>query len=457
MDILERFMDITKVPRPSGHLGQIQNYLLDFAESHGIEHNIDDHGNILMIRHGDTGFVALQGHQDMVASKSPHKTFDFTRQPIDTRIDGGRVTAEGTTLGADNGVGIAIMLNALDSEELKDVSLECLFTSDEEIGLIGAKGLEDNILSSEYLINLDMEDERKITVGCAGASNIIARFPYENSTTNGQWWRLKVSGLLSGHSSMAGLGRANAIKLTSEYLKRLDNVRLSSIDGGTFNNVIPMECETTFSTTDTFQYSKLKLYEEETSARYRDTEPGISFTLEPIDEPGSALSTVMTNRIITSLNECPYDLFESGNIGTMASSNLGIIRTDGCVEITSMMRGATDDLIDRYSRKIAETFVRNGANVTVDKLFPPWHEPEGSELQKISVDVYKEMFDREPILEITHGGLECGIIRNKCPDIQAIAIGPNMGGVHTPDEYLEIESLRRTERYVFELVKRLSG
>ena len=237
----------------------------------------------------------------------------------------------------------------------------------------------------------------------------------------------------------------------------MDNVRLSSIDGGTFNNVIPMECETTFSTTDTFQYSKLKLYEEETSARYRDTEPGISFTLEPIDEPGSALSTVMTNRIITSLNECPYDLFESGSIGTMASSNLGIIRTDGCVEITSMMRGATDDLIDRYSRKIAETFVRNGANVTMDKLFPPWHEPEGSELQKISVDVYKEMFNREPILEITHGGLECGIIRNKCPDIQAIAIGPNMGGVHTPDEYLEIESLRRTERYVFELVKRLSG
>ena len=457
MDILERFMDITKVPRPSGHLGQIQNYLLDFAESRGIEHNIDEHGNILMIRHGDTGFVALQGHQDMVASKSPHKTFDFTRQSIDARIDGGRVTAEGTTLGADNGVGIAIMLNALDSEELKDISLECLFTSDEEIGLIGAKGLEDNILSSEYLINLDMEDERKITVGCAGASNIIARFPCENATTNGQWWRLKVSGLLSGHSSMAGLGRANAIKLTSEYLKRLDNVRLSSIDGGAFNNVIPMECETTFSTTDTFQYSKLKLYEEETSARYRDTEPGISFTLEPIDEPGSALSTVMTNRIITSLNECPYDLFESGNIGTMASSNLGIIRTDGCVEITSMMRGATDDLIDRYSRKIAETFVRNGANVAVDKLFPPWHEPEDSELQKISVDVYKEMFDREPILEITHGGLECGIIRNKCPDIQAIAIGPNMGGVHTPDEYLEIESLRRTERYVFELVKRLSG
>ena len=457
MDILERFISITKVPRPSGHLGKIQDFLIDFAKERNIEYEVDDHGNILMRRPGDTGYVALQGHQDMVASKVPNKIFDFTEQPIDVSIGGNTVTANGTTLGADNGVGIAMMLNALDSDELRDVSLECLFTTDEEIGLLGAKGLKENILSSKYLINLDMENENKITIGCAGAANIVARFRYDTITSDGPWWRLKVSGLLSGHSSMAGFGRANAIKIASGYLSRLSNVRLSSIDGGTFNNVIPMECEVIFSTTDTFQYSELEMYREEIADRYHETDPRITIDLEPVDGSRPALSTVMTNNIISSLNECPYDLFEKGDIGTMASSNLGIIRTENGIGIMSMMRGATEELIDVYSNRIASAFEKYGAEVTIDRLFPPWHEPEDSELQRISTETYKDMYGRVPVIEITHGGLECGIIRNKCPDIQAIAVGPDMCGMHTPDECLDIDSLRRTERFVFELIRRLSG
>ncbi len=456
MDILERFISITKVPRPSGHLDRIQDFLIDFAKGHDIGYDVDDHGNILMRRPGNTGYVALQGHQDMVASKLPNRTFDFTEQPIDVLIEGNRITADGTTLGADNGVGIAMMLNALESDDLKDVSLECLFTTDEEIGLLGAKGLKEDVLSSKYLINLDMENENKITIGCAGAANIVARFPNDGTVSDGPWWELKISGLLSGHSSMAGFGRANAIKLASGYLSGLSNVRLSSIDGGTFNNVIPMECRAVFSTTDTFQFSKFEMYKEEIAERYRDTDPGIIMELIPVEGSRHALSTVTTNGIISSLNGCPNDLFEKGDAGTMASSNLGIISTGDRIEVTSMMRGATDELIDRYSESIASAFRKNGADVTVDRMFPPWHEPEGSDLQRISTETYRDMFGRMPVIEITHGGLECGIIRNKCPDIQAIAVGPDMVGMHTPDETLDIDSLRRVERFVFELVKRLS-
>ncbi len=457
MDILERFISITKVPRPSGHLDKIQDFLVGFAKERDIECTVDDHGNILMRRPGNTGYVALQGHQDMVASKVPGKTFDFTEQPIDVLIEGNRITADGTTLGADNGVGIAMMLNALESEDLKDVSLECLFTTDEEIGLLGAKGLKEDVLSSRYLINLDMENENKITIGCAGAANIVARFNNDGIVSDGPWWELKVTGLLSGHSSMAGFGRANAIRLASGFLSRLSNVKLSSIDGGTFNNVIPMECDVIFSTTDTFQYSKLEMYKEEIAERYHDTDPGITMELRPVDGSRHALGTVATNGIISSLNGCPNDLFEKGDAGTLASSNLGIVRTGECIEVTSMMRGATDELIDRYSNEIASTFRKNGADVTIDRMFPPWHEPEGSDLQRISTETYKEMFGRMPVIEITHGGLECGIIRNRCPSIQAIAVGPDMVGMHTPDETLDIDSLRRMERFVFELVKRLSG
>lgn len=457
MDVLERFISITKVPRPSGHLDRIRDFLTDFAKAHDIGCEVDDHGNVLMRRPGKTVYVALQGHQDMVASKLPDKEFDFVREPIDVIVDGDTVTADGTTLGADNGVGIAMMLDALESDELKDVSLECLFTTDEEIGLLGAKGLKEDVLSSRYLINLDMENENKITIGCAGAANIVARFRNDGIVSDGPWWELRVSGLLSGHSSMAGLGRANAIKLASGYLSRLSNVRLSSMDGGTFNNVIPMECRAVFSTTDTFQFSILEMYREEISGMYHNTDPGITIELRPLDGPRPALGTVMTNRIISSLNECPYDLFEKGDTGTMASSNLGIISTGKDVEITSMMRGATDELIGRYSDMIASAFRKNGADVTVDRLFPPWHEPEGSDLQRISAETYEEMFGRIPVIEITHGGLECGIIRNKCPGIQAIAVGPDMSGMHTPDERLDIDSLRRVEGFVFGLVKRLSG
>ena len=455
MDVSERFIELTKIPRPSGHIGKMQEFLKDFAEKHNIYCEQDEAGNILMVRPGKTESVALQGHQDMVASKIPGKVFDFTKDPIEIIIDGTHIRANGTTLGADNGVGIAMMLNALDSDELKDVSLECLFTANEEVGLLGANRLKNNILKSKYLINLDMENENKITVGCAGAANIFSVFKPEIIPASGKWSLLKVTGLMSGHSSMAGFGRANAIKLAAGFLGKLDNIKISSIAGGTFNNVIPMECTVVFSTSDISAEKKLASYVNEISQKYHETDPNISITVSSAETPKTSFDSVTSGKLVSSLIACPNDLLGKSEKGITASSNLGVIKSDDKVEILCMARAAKDDLLAHHAESIRDTFLNSGADSDIQYLFPSWHEEEGSELQKISTSVYRRMYSREPQIEITHGGLECGVISNKCPGIQAIAIGPDMRGVHTPDEYLDVESLRRCEKFVFELVKEL--
>ena len=453
--VFEIFFDICKIPRGSGNCEKIADYCVKFAQSHGLSYKRDAINNVIIYKEGRGEAVCVQAHLDMVCEKLDGKEIDFLSDPIIPVIEGDSIRADGTTLGADNGIGLAFCLALL--EENIESPLEILLTSDEEIGLIGANGLDRSWISARKLINLDSEEEGVITVGCASGATAEVTMPLTLTEGEGEWVTLTVSGLAGGHSGVdIAKGRLNAVKVLFDVVSRLGEVRLSAICGGTKDNVIPRKATATFLMTGDTSTLDSAIEMVKTDA-LKTEQVHIEYTKER--ENLSATSVEDSAKIVDILNRHPSGVMTmSPDIEGMVerSLNLAIIGMDKGFYAGSMVRSSKNSAAESIFKKIYEVAESNGAKAHHNISFPAWEYRENSRLQAVAEESYEELFGQKAEVQLIHAGLECGVIGDGIDDLESISIGPDLRDVHSTEETLSISSTTRTWKYVLKILENLA-
>lgn len=456
------FDEVTKVPRPSCHEEQIRNFLIEFAKKHHVEVKTDACGNVLMHKKASAGYenaptVILQSHMDMVCEKNSGVEHDFTKDAIDTYIDGEWVKAKGTTLGADNGIGIAAAMAVMIDPELKHGPVEALFTVNEEIGLEGAQNLGEDMLGGNILLNLDSEDDGEIFVGCAGGIDTTAWFDYKRSLApdHFSYLRISVSGLLGGHSGGdIHLGRANANKLLARFLWDCSgkwNVELSEIDGGNLRNAIPREAHAIFGIETKLAddvKAALALYAEQIKTEYSGIEPSIDIKIEEVEKPAYTIDQATSLALIRALYCAPHGVISmsrdlEGLVET--STNLAAVKMEegNRIKVTTSQRSSVESRKYDIAGQVEAVFQLAGAKVDHSDGYPGWAPNMNSPIMKIAADAYQELFGVKPAIKAIHAGLECGLFLDKYPHLDMVSFGPTMTGVHSPDEQLLIPTVEK--------------
>ncbi len=473
--VFEIFAEICKVPRPSKHEEKISRWLQDFAATHGIECVADEAMNVIMRVPATPGYedhesVVLQAHMDMVCEKNGDVEHDFQKDPIETYVDGEWLKAKGTTLGADNGIGIAMALAAITDQELSHPAIECLFTVDEETGLTGAMKLQDGVLKSQRLINLDSEDDGQIFIGCAGGIDTLAKMHYEPMPIpNSQQLlavRLSVSGLMGGHSGDdINKGRANANQLIVWFLARVwpqTEMQLASINGGNLRNAIAREAEAVICIPMNYK-EQIRIewnhYVAQMEGVFGEVEKEMRLELETCDMPGSFIRSDKAYRLIMALCECPHGMIAMsqempGLVET--STNLASIKMKaGYVEINTSQRSSKEASKHHLKWAVEQALSMACDEVTHGDGYPGWAPNPKSALLESVQKAYKELFKSEPKVLAIHAGLECGLFLEKYPYLDMVSIGPQMYGVHSPQERLSIPSTERCYKWLCQTLKTL--
>ncbi len=479
------FGEIMQIPRPSKHEERISAWLVQWGKDHALETHSDKLGNVLIRKPASKGYekspwVALQAHMDMVCEKNSNKKFDFMKDAIQPVLDGEWLTADGTTLGADDGIGVATILAILEDTKLQHPALEALITVDEETGLTGANGLSKSWLKSEVLLNFDDEDEGEYCIGCAGGIDTVAEMDYKKvKADSGRWkaFRVKVSGLVGGHSGDdINRGRANANKLLNRILWEgtyRHGMRLATIDGGNLRNAIAREAEAVvcvpednvraFKTMVT-KMGKAMVFE------FRSTEPDMEFELRDVETPKQLLAKETQERLVDLIYATAHGVLAmSREIDNFVetSTNLASIKMEplkgrksaatdqGIIRISTSQRSSVESAKMAAAAKLESTFRLAGCRVKHSDGYPGWTPNPDSRVLKIGVDVYKKMYGKEPIVRAIHAGLECGLIGEKYPNMDMISYGPTLRGVHSPDERIEIKTVEMFWNQTLEILKRL--
>lgn len=474
--IWECFDAITKVPRPSCHEEQIRAFLLDFAKKHNIEVRTDKVGNVVMTKpaskgHENAPTVILQAHMDMVAEKNNDVDHDFLKDPIDTYVDGDWVKARGTTLGADNGIGMAAAMAVLIDKDLTHGPIECLFTINEEIGLEGAQNLGKDMISGTMLINLDSEDDGEIFVGCAGGIDTTAIFSYKRSLApeNFCYMKVSVSGLLGGHSgSDINLGRANANKLVARFIWECSQkwaIEVASFDGGNLRNAIPREACATFGVHTEHREElthALKRYADEIRAEYKGVEPSMDFKIEDIDRPEFCIDSATSVALVRAIYSAPHGVYSMSRdiIGLVeTSTNLAAVKMldDNKIKITTSQRSSVESRKNDMAGQVEAHFQLAGADVSHSDGYPGWAPNMESTIMKISADAYEELFGVKPAIKAIHAGLECGLFLAKYPNLDMVSFGPTMTGVHSPDEKLNIPTVDKFWKHLCKVLEKVAN
>ena len=472
--VWEQFEAITRVPRPSKKEGKIISFLVDFATKHGIEYRKDAIGNVVMRKPATPGYedrptVILQAHMDMVCEKNSDVEFDFERDAIRPRIDGGWVKAEGTTLGADCGIGMAAALAALIDPEAEHGPLEALFTVDEETGLTGAFELGEGMLTGKYLINLDSEDEGELFIGCAGGIDTIATFRYrmEEAPKNYAFFRVDVSDLLGGHSGDdIDKGRVNSNKTVARLLwdgMQSFELRLCYFCGGNLRNAIPREAYAIFGIPARFReefLKRYKLFAADLDAEFRLREPNFRITLNEMPEMDRVLDARTQFGLVYSLVGVPNGVVAMsfavpGLVET--STNLASVKFEGDdrIVVTSSQRSSVESAKTYVMQMVESVFALAGADVANSDGYPGWTPDPRSRLLEVTADSYRRLFAAEPKVRAIHAGLECGLFLEKYPDLEMVSFGPTLRGVHSPDERLEIATVPKFWELLKEVLKKL--
>jgi len=474
--VFDIFRQINGVPRPSKHEEKMIEFLKDFAAAHGLPCEVDAAGNVL-IRKGATAgkenlpCVVLQGHMDMVCEKVRDLDFDFEKQPIETYIDGEWMRAKGTTLGADDGIGVAMALAVLIDEELEHGPIECLFTRDEETGLTGAFEIQPGFMHGDYLINLDSEDEGEIFVGCAGGANTEVTLPYSTEAIPAGWLLLKASvdKLTGGHSGDdINKRRANANKVLVRFLYQLwqqHDARLVSIDGGNLHNAIPRDATAVFAVPMADKEAVrilFNVFASEVQSEFHAEEPNMHLTLESTEDGSAvAIEQGVAKRLIFALQAVHNGVLEMNqDIHELVetSSNLASIRTlkdEGKVFIVSSQRSSATSSRINMSNTFAAPFLLAGAEVKTADGYPGWVPNPESKLLKITVESYERLFGKAPKVRAIHAGLECGLFSEKYPGLDMVSFGPTLRGVHSPDERLLIPTVQMVWDHLVDVIKHI--
>ena len=459
--VWKHFYSLTQIPRPSGHMERITEFLVNFGKGLGLESFVDEVGNVIIRKPATPGMenrkgVILQAHMDMVPQKNNDTVHDFVNDPIQTWIDGEWVKAKGTTLGADNGMGVAAAMAVLESTDLKHGPLEVLITKDEETGMYGAFGLKPGTLQGEILLNLDSEDEGELYIGCAGGIDITAELSYKEEEADKEMVARKVTlkGLRGGHSGLEineGRGNANKLlaRITHDLLVEFD-CRLSSFSGGNMRNAIPREAHAVllFNPADIEDLPNyIKEYEAQLNAEYAPIESGILLLLDEVETPATVLPEEIQDNMIDMLLACQNGVMRM--IPTVpdtveTSSNLAIVLLGGGkADVRILARSSCDTMKDFLADSLTACFNMAGMKVTLSGGYSGWQPNVDSPILHAMTKSYEEQFGVAPKVKVIHAGLECGIIGANCPGLDMISFGPTLRSPHSPDERVLIPTVKK--------------
>lgn len=457
------FDAITRVPRPSKKEGKIRQWLVDFAKEHNIECHVDKTGNVLMRKPATPGYenhptIVMQGHIDMVCEKNSNIEHDFENDPIETLIDGDWVTANGTTLGADNGIGVAMSLAAMTDDSFEHGPLEGLFTYDEETGMTGAFNVEEGFMTGKILINLDSETEGQIFIGCAGGKDTVATFHYQPVAAPAMYYaKIKVAGFLGGHSGGdIHLGHANANKVLVRFLLSQPELVLASIKGGNLRNAIAREAEAVVGVPAARKdqlVAELNQYVSIIEGEVGDIEKSLKLTIETVEAPATIIEPAVAEKLLKALYACPH------GVQGMSRSMPGLVETstnmasvkmpeEGVIRIETSQRSSVESEKNDIANIVKTVFELAGAEVKQGDGYPGWKPNVNSPILKVFAQTYREMYNKEPEIMAIHAGLETGLFLTKYPDMDMISVGPTMEGVHSPDERLYIPSVGSFYEYL---------
>ena len=465
------FAEISAVPRCSKNEAAVARYLVDTAGRLGLEARQDATGNVLVRKPASPGrerqpMVCLQGHMDMVCEKNKDTVHDFATDPIELVRRGNFLMANGTTLGADNGVAVATCLAVMEDRSLEHGPLEFLFTVDEETGLTGANNLEPGFLASRILLNLDSEEEGALYVGCSGGRDSTASWParFEDAPAGAVPMLVKVGGLKGGHSGLEiHQGRGNALKILARALRALAGVgaRVASMEGGNKRNAIPREAEAVAFVPEWAEADAracVEALQRAVAGELATVDPGASVTIAPAqDTPSRVLDADLQRRVLLALAGVAHGVLKmSPDIPGLVetSTNLAIIKTDGeAVTIQTSQRSSVQSEVDDAADTVRAVFELGGAEVTGSDGYPGWKPNLASPILAVAKRTHQDLYGREPEVKAVHAGLECGIIGEKYPGIDMVSLGPTLEGVHSPDEKIYIDTVERFWDYVLAILK----
>ena len=469
--VWEQFDAITKVPRPSKKEGKVIEFLIDFAKQHNLEWQRDEIGNVVMRKPATAGYeerptVILQSHIDMVCEKNSDVEFDFDNDAIRTKIDGEWVIAEGTTLGADCGIGMAAAMAMLIDENGEHGPLEALFTVDEETGLTGAFELGEGMLTGKYLVNLDSEDEGEIFIGCAGGIDTVATFALsqEAAPAGYTFYRVDVKDLCGGHSGDdINKGRANSNKLIARLMlsaqEQLD-ARVSCLEGGNLRNAIPREAYAVVGVLEENAAAFEELVHSYTNSvkdAFAATEPDMNITISKVEGITSVLTSDLQSHLLTALVYVPNGVIAmsqavAGLVET--STNLASVKFVGEeIVVTTSQRSSVESDKIAIKESVNSCFTASGAMVEHSDGYPGWAPNPDSHLLRVTIDSYERLFGKAPVVRAVHAGLECGLFLEKYPHLEMVSFGPTIRGVHSPDERLEIATVEKFWSHLKDVVK----
>lgn len=465
------FHEITQIPRPSKKEEKIIAYLQEFGKRNNLNTKTDKAGNVLISKPATKGYekretIILQAHMDMVCEKNSDISFNFDTDPIQAYIDGDWIKAKGTTLGADNGIGMAMMLAILSSESILHPALECLFTVDEETGLSGAFALEKNFLTGKTLINLDSEDDGEIFVGCAGGIDTVAQLTYKTEPAPKNYFGFEVSvrGLKGGHSGDdIEKERGNANKIINRFLWKINKemgLYLISFDGGNLRNAIPREA-TAIACIPFNEKERLRIlfniFVSEIENEKSRTEPDMKLTLESCEVPEFVIEKSTSDKLLNMLYACPHGVAAMsmdmhGLVET--STNLASVKMkeDNIIEITTSQRSSIESAKYDIANQVEAALSLGGAKVTHGEGYPGWKPNLNSTILQTAKESYKKLFDEDAKVRAIHAGLECGLFLEKYPYLDMISIGPTMRGVHSPEEQLSISATQKCFNWLCDIL-----
>ncbi|MBN2638906.1 MAG: aminoacyl-histidine dipeptidase [Bacteroidales bacterium] len=474
-ELWKNFYSLTQIPRPSKKEEQVIAFVKKFGEDLGLETIVDEVGNVIIRKPATEGMedrkgVILQSHLDMVPQKNSDTNHDFEKDPIDAYIDGEWVTAKGTTLGSDNGMGAAAAMAVLESKDLVHGPIEALFTIDEETGMTGAENLKPGLLKGDILLNMDSEDEGELYIGCAGGVNTNAEASYkeEKAPEGSVAYKVVVKGLKGGHSGLdINLGRGNANKIINALLATATDkygLRVASLEGGTLRNAIPREAfatvvipEANAVNFETF----VKEFDEIVKDEFEETDGGVSVSAEKAEAAAKVMEATAQANLFKAVANCPNGAIAmskdlEGIVET--STNLAIVKAEkGKIEMASLQRSLTEDGKDKLAEQVRQVLTESGLKAESSGNYPGWNPNPDSPILKEMKEVYNNKFGKVPEVKVIHAGLECGLLGSVYPNWDMISFGPTIRWPHSPDEKVNIATVEKFWDFLVETLKNIQA
>jgi dipeptidase D len=470
-DVFKYFFELTQIPRGSGNEEAVSNYLVDFAKKHNLSYIQEECNNVIIKKKATKGYenskkVILQGHMDIVCAKNDGYKFDFEKDSIELIIDGDYIKTKGTTLGADNGIALAMTMAILADDTISHPEISALFTISEETGMDGAILLKSENINGDILINIDSEEEGTILSSCAGGVNSNIYLNYEKINNKKDSFEISINGLVGGHSGIEiNKNRANAVKLMGRLLKNIDSkmkFNLSEISGGEKMNAIPKRCKSIIS----IDKNEIKILENVLnemqtifSSEFEISDPEIKIYIKKIENREFSMDNDSKGKVISLILLIPQgvETMSAKMVGLVESSNnLGVIETkENEVVIINAIRSSVKSLKDEIIDRIREISNLVDAKNELEADYPEWEYKIESPIRDLMIERYKTLYDKELKVDAIHAGLECGLLKEKVGDIDMISLGPNIYDVHTPDEHLSISSTERVYKFLCEVLKEI--